>query len=55
MEREDEVDKENKGEHILREKFDRALEAIKGKKSLRIDEIPAELLNNCGKKGQERT
>ncbi|KAI5692524.1 hypothetical protein M8J77_008381, partial [Diaphorina citri] len=52
IENEEEVSGENRGEYILEEEFERALKELKSRKAPGIDEIPAELLNNCGEKAK---
>ncbi|KAI5718650.1 hypothetical protein M8J77_024598 [Diaphorina citri] len=53
IEREEEVSRENKGESILYEEFEKALKEMKSRKAPGIDEIPAELLTNCGEEAKK--
>jgi len=48
MDEERQNDTEEIDQSIIREEFDKALMELKNKKALGVDEIPVELIQNCG-------
>lgn len=48
LEKEDSVEKHDKGEHILQSEFDAAVEYITDNKASGIDELPIQLIENGG-------
>ena len=52
IEEEDATDIENKGDHILKSEFQRAMKMLKNNKAPGVDKITAEILNNCGEKAK---
>lgn len=48
LEKEDSVEKHDKGEYILQSEFDAAVEYTKHNKASGIDELPIELIKNGG-------
>uniref|UniRef100_A0A8D8XEA4 Craniofacial development protein 2 n=1 Tax=Cacopsylla melanoneura TaxID=428564 RepID=A0A8D8XEA4_9HEMI len=52
LETEDQTDENNKGEDITIEEFVKAMSEMKSRKAPGLDEVPAELLTNCGEKAK---
>ncbi|KAI5739387.1 hypothetical protein M8J77_018683 [Diaphorina citri] len=54
IEKEEDVDKDSLGPEILRSEFNKSLKELTDKKATGIDQIPAEVLKNLGRKTEDK-